>query len=272
MRLSASRMGTFMRCPLQGKFKYIDGLPEAQNAAATFGSCVHHALQKYALDHDVDGAVAAFTETWKNPDLLGRGIDYWPPRTTYMGYMTKGIEALRAYHEQQKWEKRTFLAAEHGFLVPFGDHELVGYVDLLEIAGGPRGKKAVTITDYKTSSKAPFIPALKVNIQFTVYDYASRQPEFWLGNGDGFPPMDNGDYWWEMTKDLPRQNIWYALMQQKPFDAGERDENDYMRLYRVANEIQRAIDYGVFVPDISGDSCSWCPYTVPCKLPIKESA
>jgi len=263
-------MNTWMECPRKAAFRYVEGLPEPQNAAASFGTVVHHALQKYNDTMDLDRALEDFRSNWENPERLGVAPDIWPRYTDSRTYLERGIKALEGYHDQVRWANRTVLATEHPFLVPFGRHELTGFVDLLQISGAKKGT-ALEIVDYKTSSRVPFVGNLRQNVQMTVYDYASRQDEFWLGNGPEFPPMVNGAHWLEFTRDLKRVNTWYALTQQRAVDAGERNLADFMRLYRVADEIERALEHQVFVPNISGDSCGFCPYTLPCGLAIPPS-
>lgn len=271
IRLSASKMQTWIKCPLQAKFKYIDLLEDKQGAAATFGSCVHKAMEHYVIHHDVEVAVKIFKAAWHKP--LRYGIpepQVWYKGQSFGGYMKAGEDAIRAFHQQARWKKTTFIATEHPFLVPFGDDfELTGYVDLIEVSKDSKGQERLSLLDFKTSKKKPIVSELRGNVQFTVYDYASTRPEFWLGSGDPrFPPMPNGDWWWTFTKDMPRQNLWYGLMQGQAWDAGERDQADFERLHRVASEIKRALEYEVFVPNLSGLSCSQCPYTKECRLPF----
>lgn len=606
MRLSASRIATWMQCPLQAKFRYVDGLPSVQNAYATYGTCMHDALELYNRTRDLQAALERFNATWEEPALLDVVPEVWPKGINFGERLKKGLESIKAYHDQLKWENRTVLAVEHGFLVPFGKYELTGFVDCLEIMGNGQGHDLIRNVDYKalaidtpilsehgwqkigqiapgdrvfgsdgsptevlgvypqgvtdayrvtfndgetvvcsgdhrwkvqdrtgervvtvndmlkepikrgnnyrfriaavepirfpegaapgdlpihpyvlgvllgdgcisqgkakfdnpdpgvlsrvrehytveksyaksernwvirgreiklamsalgisgcrswekfvpdvylraseesrrqllaglmdtdghccpnsscavyvtasprlrdavvelarslggvpsfgayasgyrddegtyidcrtshrvnvrmftnpfllerkaerwrpnrkslraarsivdiqrvpdqetvcirvaaedslflidgyllthnTNARQPYLSNLRLNIQFTVYDFASRQPEFWLGNGDDFPPIENAE--WHIAQgvlDMPRSNIWYGLMQSKEFDAGERGDADYMRLYRVAQMIERALEHEVYVPNISGDSCTFCPYVEPCKLPI----
>lgn len=274
MRLSASRLNTWMTCPMQAKFQYVDRLPRQQHAAATFGSCVHKALEVYGNSAgDLDRALATFKDWWENPDQHGIEPQVWPKSGKSFGsYMKNGIEAITAYHEQMKWHQRTVIATEHPFLVPFGDFDLTGYIDLLEVVKNKKGNEVVKITDFKTNARAPYINALRLNVQFTIYDYASRQKEFWTGANADFPGVPNGEWWWSMAADLPRENIWYGLMQKRPYDAGERTEPDYLRLYRVAKEVERALEHEVYVPNISGDSCGFCSFTAACRLPFDPQA
>jgi len=267
-RISASKMSTFMTCPLQAKFQYLDKLPRKQHASASFGTCVHHALDFYNNTGDLNRSVNEFLDVWENPEKLGVTPETWPKGGTYGGMRQRGIEMLRGYHDGLKWDTREVLATEHKFLVPLGEFEVTGFVDLLELRKNKRGKSEIRVVDYKTNKKQPFLNSLHLNIQFTTYAYAAEQPEFWLGNGPDFPAMENGAYYWEMYKDLPRRPIWYQLETQKEMDAGLRDDQDYMRLYRVCKEMAKAVKYDVFIPQISGDSCVFCPYTEPCGIPI----
>jgi hypothetical protein len=285
MRLSASRLQTWMTCPMQARFQYIDRLPQKQNSAASFGNCVHAALEEFCKTHNLDEALKLFEYYWTNPDVLGVTPDIWIKGTSFGGYMEKGKDSIRMYAESKKWIKREFIASEHSFLVPFGDFELTGKVDLLEFSTDKNGYDSVKITDFKTNKKKPFMGNLRLNIQFTIYDYASRQPEFWYGvpqetpegekDYETFPALtlkdtlfNSPDDAWERAQQCTRDPSWFGLMQAQEWSCGERNNSDYARLYRVAKEVEKAIDNNVFVPNISGDSCTFCPYVDPCRLPF----
>lgn len=272
MRFSASRIKTWMDCPLQAKFKYIDKLADDRvHAAAVFGSCMHLALEKFNnAEVDIKGAKKLFADAWTNPEKYNFQVpNMWAPRTSFGGYMKNGKDALDAYAERVSWRGRLVVATEHPFLVTLGSYELTGYVDHIEVTKDRKGREVLMLQDHKTG-RTPPMNALAANIQMTVYDYASRQPEFWLGNGPDYPPMELGDWYYTMTKDLPRLNIWHSVMYGKEFNCGERDEADFERLHRVLEQIERAQQLDVYVPDISGDSCGFCPYTAPCRLPIHD--
>lgn len=262
----------WMDCPLKAKFHYVDGLSEPQNAYAAFGSVVHHCMEIYNETNDVEHAVEMFQEYWTHPERLGVEPEVWPKYTSFSKFMQDGITALRNFDDQYRFSERTVLATEHRFLVPFGRHKLTGAIDCLQISEDRRGS-VLEIVDYKTNRKRPFANNLRLNIQFSIYDLASRHRDFWFGSPsdpDNFPPMENGEFYWEMHRNLPRKNTWWGLLQGKEFDAGPRDEADFLRLYRVVNEVEKALEHNVFVPNISGDSCTWCPYQEPCGLPIDD--
>lgn len=270
MKFNASLIKKWMLCPLQARFAELDQLPYRNNAKATFGTCIHEALEGYNKHGNVDEAIKRFKQTWHEPEILGAGIDYWPKFTTYGGLRKRGIEILQEYDSHHAWETRTVVATEHKFCVPFGEHTLSGIVDLVEKKKSGRGKNVLRIVDYKTNSKQPTLMQLRLDIQFTIYSYASEQPEFWLGfeNDPRYPPMPNGANLYEAYKKLPRKAIWYHLWGNKEIDAGDRDDADMMRLYRVCNEIEKAVKNEIYIPSIGADSCTWCDYTEECGIVV----
>lgn len=279
MRFNYSLIHTWMQCSLMARFQEIDRLPRLSGSKQVFGSIVHHALDQYNRTGDLDHAIRCFTDGWDDPSQLGLQIDVWNRYTAAGSLRERGIKILRDYDEKQRFEPRQVIASEHRFCVPFGRHELSGIVDLAELKNNHKGVQLLRLIDYKTSSKAPLRSELYANIQFSTYAYASLQPEFWLGNpaaetGDRkYPPIAQGEWWHEMLQETPRRAIWYHLWDSKELDAGERGETDFMRLYRVCNEIERAIEAQVFVPNISGDTCGICDYAdgpCPVRIPTRE--
>lgn len=276
MRVSASRLTTWQTCPLQARFQYIDHLPRQTNAYAAFGSCVHHCLAHYNTTGDIESTLKLFVDIWNKPEKIGIAIEVWPRGINYGGSRDRGLDMLRLYHEKQEWEPRDVIAIEHRFLVPFGSFEIQGAVDLIEVKKSGRGKNTLRVVDYKTNRKTPFRDALALNVQFTLYDWAVRQREFWVGAKDpttgeplaDFPEVPGGEWQWELLKDMPKRGIWYQLETQKELDVGVREDIDYRRAYRVCQMIERAEKFNVFVPNISGDTCTFCPYTKPCGLPV----
>ena len=268
MRFSATRLKSYMTCPLQARFKYSLHLPELQSASASFGKIIHACLQLYNEVDDVEVAVEKFKEWWDSPELLGCAPDYWPKGTDYSGFRTLGIEILYGYASNLQFEKRTVLATEHGFLVPFGKHELTGFVDLIEIRKSGNGRRLLRLVDYKTASRQPWKSDLFLDVQFTVYAYASLQREFWVGNGPEYPGIPNGEALFEEFAKVPRRPIWYHLRTNRDFDCGPRGDEQFQQLYRLCDEIERAEEHQVHIPRIGEASCTWCSYTNECGLAI----
>ena len=270
MKFSASLLKTWMACPLQAKFKAEDESPQLNNAKAVFGTIVHMCLEDFNNGVPLDACLIRFKQLWHEPEIIGQPIDYWPKFTTYGGLRTKGIDILQTYADRHKWESRTVIATEHKFCVPFGEHQLSGIVDLVEQKKSGAGKKQIRIVDYKTSSRQPTLAQLRMDIQFTIYVYASEQREFWTGlpDDDRYNGIPDGENLFQAYSKLPRRAIWYHLWGSKEIDAGDRDDTDMMRLYRCLTEVEKAVKSDVYVPNISGDSCTFCDYTEQCGIVV----
>jgi hypothetical protein len=229
-------------------------------------------LDYYHKTGNAKDALAIFEDVWADPDKIGAGIETWPPGTSFNAFRTRGVTLVRSYTDSFDWGKREVLASEHKFLVPFGEHQLKGIVDLVDVRTSGTGTKMLRIVDLKTAGTAPNRNLLSLNIQFTIYLYASYQPEFWEGDPTvGLDGIHGGALTYERVQELPRRGIWWHLRGPKEIDAGGRVQADYDRLYRLCEQVSRAIENEVFVPRI-GEGCNWCPYTEPCGLtvPTKE--
>lgn len=265
MRLRQSTIKRFMSCPAQVRFAEIDQLPEPENWKQFFGTAIHFCLEKLNLGQvDTEQAKTLFLDLMQNPEKLACNPTVMPKMTTFGGLENKGLWILDNFAGKYRWEDRQLVATEHQFLVPFGRHELSGTVDLIELRDNHKGKRILRVCDYKTNTRKPSFTELAVNVQFTVYSYATQQREFWVGNGADYPGLPDGEAMFEALADVERRSIWYHLWTGAELDAGTRGEADIGRLYRVCDEIERAIELDVFVPDISGETCIFCPYVKPC--------
>lgn len=270
MRFSASMLSRWMTCPLQVKFADIESRPEVINSKTVFGSVIHDALEMYNKTGDYTASVKRFEYYWAHPPTP---IDVWAKMTTYGSLLTKGRDILEKYHATQRWDKREVIAAEHKYVVPLGPHQISGIIDLLEVKKSSKGVRTLAIVDYKTTARQPTIMDLRLNIQMTFYVYATLQPEYWLGwPGYSEPINDRAEELYEYTLGMDRAAFWYHLWTNKEMFAGARDDDDFMRMYRAITEVVNAVEKEVYVPNISGSSCGFCPYTDVCKvtLPVRD--
>lgn len=271
IKFSASLLKVWMNCQQQAEFQEILKRPRRMHAKASFGTCIHDALEQYNWHGDVEKAKARFEYTWSNPGYLGVTPDVWA-KQQFGTLMDRGLKIIQEYHDKQAWEPREVIATEHKFCVPFGDHIISGAVDLLEFKLSGRGVPTLKIVDYKTNAKQPTLNELRFDIQFTVYYYASLQPEFWLGwepEINKYRPMggtpEKGAELWERFKDAPRRPSWYHLWGNKEIDAGDRDDGDFMRLYRCLEAVNKAVEHGIYIPSIKAESCLWCDFKEECE-------
>lgn len=269
MRLRQSTLKRWINCPLQAHLDEVIIQPRRVNGKAVFGTIVHHCLEQYNGGKPVEACVELFRELWDKPSTITEEPTYWPKYTTYGGLRTKGVEIIQEYDLKNRWESRQVICSEQRFLVPFGDHELEGTIDHIETRKSGKGSKTLRIVDFKTNSKKPTFVDLRLNIQFTVYIYATMQEEFWVGNGPDYPGIPGGEKLFQQLQNSPRRGIWYHLMLNQEVDAGGRDDDDFLRLYRLITQIERAQEAQVFVPHI-GEACTFCDYTANCGITIPD--
>lgn len=270
MRFSASRLKAHMKCSLHAKYRYEDKLPTRQNAKASFGTIIHQAIAYYYDSHgNFDGALGMFKRLWADPAKAGVEPDVWPKGVSFGSLMGKGIEILKALHEKHKWNNYNLIGTEIPFLVPFGRHELTGFIDLLGTERNGAGRELLTIADHKTNSRKPYSAELALDIQFTTYVYATHQPEFWMGGMDPqFPGLPNGEWLWNtIGKTMDRRAVWNHLWTAQQIDAGPRVTTDFRRMYRVCDQIEQSLKLGLAVPTI-GEACMWCDFQDACQLEI----
>ena len=263
MRFSASMIKTWMDCPKQAHFKKVLKLPEQRHPKTSYGTCMHDALELYNNCGNIEASVQRFKETWEDDSILGTKIDYWPAGSSWSELRERGIIALKKYHEDNRWETRTIVANELEFLVPFGEHKLHGFVDNLELTGSGSNRE-LRVIDFKSSSYTPSHLELRMDVQFSIYLYASTCREFW-------EDVPNGMELFEKLENTRRRGIWYSIWNGKMTDVGPRNELDMERLYRVMVEIEKAMEAEVYVPNLKAAPCQFCSYTNLCAVTIPLS-
>ena len=77
--LSISQIGTFMRCPAQWKFRYIDGIKVPPSAAAVKGTATHEGIELIYSEKQATGVYSASAAVQKAVDVIDRadGIEDW---------------------------------------------------------------------------------------------------------------------------------------------------------------------------------------------------
>lgn len=265
MKVRQSDLKTWGKCPLLFKYQSIDGLPREQSGSLTYGTILHECVLLMEVTQDFDRAVARFHELWQAPTLLGPeySIDYYVRGTNWKKFRDEGPRVLKDWWSIISWDSAQTLAREHSFEVPIGKNgnTLIGTVDKLEIKfRGDIGAFVVNVSDYKTNKKTPTYDYLAEDLQFSAYGYATTQREFWTG-------IPNGDALFERCRDMPRYGEWVQLTTPRRMEAGVREARHFNRVAMAVDALADSIAMGIFVPNISGESCRYCEYRKPCGLP-----
>lgn len=247
---------------MQTKFSYLDEQtkPRPLGSAAMFGSAVHEAIDRWHKGATKEEAIRIFEE-----ELTKREPDYWNRMTTLTGYLDQGPRIISEYIDAREWANSDVIASEFRFMVDIGEHQLSGIVDLMELQ---HDHSFLDIVDLKTGRR-PILDTLHLDIQFTIYQWASYQKEFWCGHPDEpekYAGFENGEELFEYFQKIPRRGWWYDLKKGERVFVGERISRDFGRLYRLIEQVARAIEYEVFIPTIDGDTCTWCDHTDICPV------
>lgn len=103
----------------------------------------------------------------------------------------------------------------------------------------------------------------------TGYHWASYQKEFWCGypgQEDKYSGFENGEELWEYFKDIPREGYWLDLKKMEYIYVGPRGPLDFARMYRLMEQVSRAIELDACIPTIDESTCTWCPYQDVCPV------
>ncbi len=169
--LGPSKINTYLRCPRQYEYQYVERLSRPSAPAATVGSVVHRVIQHAHQAHwslqDAEEAAEMLEDLW----LVVRAETSDP----------HDYEAAKAIAEARDiwvpwylhWiEGQTDIAVEEQWTlpVPGTDLTLQGTIDRIYRANG-----IVTISDVKTGKRVPTGISLANDLQLTLYSWAGRR-------------------------------------------------------------------------------------------------
>lgn len=173
IKLSATRINTFLQCVQRYWFQYVDHLPKVSPPAFKLGIAVHEALE---LAGEIWLKKGKFTKTDKKKILdryveisIKEGIDDVSIHKEGLELVTKRIN---------KFDLGKILSLERSF--GFNDEDsieiatrdgikLIGAIDkAIEI-----DEDTLLIVDYKTSRTMPTVDQLRTDVQLSIYDLAA---------------------------------------------------------------------------------------------------
>lgn len=239
--LSVTQLRMYLRCPLQYKFRYVDGLKIPPTSALCLGRSVHGALednytQKLVTRQDlsITHLTDIFSDNWEQQaqEILFEE-DEKPGKIK-----DQGIGMLRVYHHEVA-PKVYPVYVEHGFELPIPgtDRTLKGYIDLVDEDG--------VIVDHKTTKRAMQERTVATDLQLTAYAFAYRGLEGRDEAGLRFDVMVR-------TKNPKIQQL-----------RATRTQQDIDRFLQLLRQVNRAIETGLFYPN-ENFMCPSCGYRDMC--------
>ena len=244
--ISISQVNTYLRCPLQYYWRYVEGLRIPPASALTFGKAVHAAIEhnyrhKMMTGNDVpvEEAKEAFAYAWdrmapetqfeegeKPGEVKDEGV-----RCTAL-YVTEVAPAVRPVAVEEEFE----LQFENT------EHTLKGVVDLIDASG--------TIIDTKTTKRSPAADALEKDLQLTTYSLGYRTLK---GESESGLRMD------------------FIVRTKQPkitsLSAAPRSDREIQRLLKTIAYVARAIRDQLFYPQVHNFTCNaaGCGYWPVCQ-------
>jgi DNA helicase II / ATP-dependent DNA helicase PcrA len=173
LKLSASAVENYLKCPQQYLFSYLWSLKEGPRAALSFGSVIHTTIKRF-VDQLKKGVKLPFEEVQRIYETewssAGYEDDYQEQE-----YKKDGLEQLRVFHAAMIQAPPEILEQEKGFELPLeNDVILTGRLDQVNSLGG----FDVEIVDYKTGKPRKDADARKA-LQLSIYALAAREIFEW---------------------------------------------------------------------------------------------
>jgi len=179
IKLSATRVKTYLQCPRQYRFHYVDEIPTMLTGALAFGQVIHqelHNLQMWRLTHgeplSATVAMYDFTRLWEEIEAVEK--PFFKTDTEFTEYEELASLILSGYVEAHR-ELPPPILLEYPFEIPLHDdttgrkYLLRGIIDRVDQADD-----GLIIVDYKTSKRKPSPKQLSEDLQLTIYTFAAN--------------------------------------------------------------------------------------------------
>lgn len=173
IKVSTTRINTFLQCKLKYKYSYIDKYPRVSPPAFKLGTAVHEALEyagniwmgkEHFTDEDIENILAYYNkvsvrEGIEDQSVHKEGRDMVKRRLDYFSAGEKIIELEKVFGMKGEPE----IITNRG--VP-----LIGAIDKV----AEYDSDTLIIVDYKTLATAPTSSEIKDDIQLSLYDLVAN--------------------------------------------------------------------------------------------------
>ena len=241
---SHSRLGSFEKCPLQYRYRYVDRIKrDVFGIEAFMGNRVHEALEflyqevgKKRLPK-VDAVVAHYHARWT--------AEYDPGKVRIVrsalhaeDYRATGEQCVRYFYAEEKpFDQAETLGLEAKFqfaLDPNGRYAIMGFIDRL----ARTGPGIYEVHDYKTGASRPSDSDLRSDRQLSIYQMAVKEK---------YPDATEVRLVWH----------YLALRENRVSSRSEAElEAHRKQAIRLIDTIEAARDY----PARESALCRWCEY------------
>lgn len=244
--ISISQVNTYLRCPLQYYWRYVENLRIPPPSAVTFGRATHAAIEHNYRHKMMTGSDVPVKEA---QEAFAYAFDQMAPETQFEegespgALKDEGVRCTALYMTEVAPAVQP-VAVEEEFELEFEntEHTLKGVVDLIDASG--------TIIDTKTTKRAPAADTLERDLQLTTYSLGYRTLK---GEAEAGLRMD------------------HIVRTKQPkivsLSAGPRSEREIQRLLKIIAYVARAIRDQLFYPQVHNFTCNpaGCGYWLVCQ-------
>ena len=235
LRLSFSRVDTYRKCPLQYRFRYLDGLPEEPSPHLSFGSSIHAALEafwdrKLPDPPPVEVLLQALYDQWDSSGFAG------VHRDEQLRWYRHARDVVVRHHARFADARLTPVACEQWFTLSLPDDiEVAGAIDLVIPS-----QASIGIVDWKTNRRAKSRSQVAGSLQLAIYALAAKH--LW-----GYEPA-----WVALDFVVPGVRVTVP-----------REEIDTEAAVTTIREVAAQIRSERFDPRPT-PLCSWCDFRAEC--------
>jgi putative RecB family exonuclease len=241
--ISVTQIKMFLRCPLQYKFRYIDGIKMPPAGAMVLGRSVHKGIEenyKQKKDSKIDLPLNKVLEIFSDSfDRAQKEEEINWEEDTPAQIKDTGIELLKVYQKDIAYKIQPVLV-EEGFELEFENvaYTLKGYLDLID--------QDKIIRETKTSKRSYALDAALTDIQLTAYNLAYKC----------------------ITGEDPKSLCFDVAVKNKhpkiqTIEAPKRTDKELARFLKIMGYVSKAIETGLFYPNESY-MCKVCGYRDRC--------
>lgn len=248
---SFSKIGSFEKCKLQYKYRYIDKLRlRVETIEAFMGIIVHEALKEFydlvknKIIKPKKWLLYKYDELWKKD--YNESIKIMKKEFSAEDYYEKGKKCLMDYYEEYKPFDQTKIVKteEYVFCKLKQDSQEYRFAGIIDRLDWNDKEKIFEIHDYKTSATLMTQEEAGQDFQLSLYQLAllSRWPEA------------------EKTK-----LIWHFLLFNKQIESS-RTKEQLMEIQSIVVDKIKAIEACEEFPPHKSVLCDWCDFQQICPL------
>jgi len=240
LKLSASAVDNYRKCPQQFLFSRMWSLKEGPQATLTYGSVMHTTIKR-VVDQLRKGVKLPFDEVARifETEWTSAGFedDYQEGE-----YKKDGIEQLRAFHTALLENPPEILEQEKAFELPLENNVIInGRIDQINSLG----RNDVEIVDYKTGKSRKEADARR-DLQLSIYAIAAKE-----------------------ILELNPVRLVFHYLQNNQTQVTTRNAKQLDEAQKVIQEAAADIRAGSFLPK-PGYACRTCAYEAICPAHEEE--